>query len=497
MSARLLLGLTLLIGCTGDTGTPTDPDPTGVDVASLQIVGGDAQRFPAGRRSPDPLVVQAFDDAGEPVADARIFFGLPGGEGALSQPQAITDSEGRAETFLLGARPGITVVRAVIGSIGVEFQLTVDRAAAQIVFEEGPGGTALPGSPHPDSIIRVHVYDTEGLPLAGQQVWFSWPGELRAFADTSDADGLATTVILPASSSTLDASLFAFILAFPEATGSTTRQFRRAASRAILVSFNGLRADALDRWAPPALLGLTETGTLVSRARTVSPTLTLPAHLSLLASVSPEGHGILSDALEFTPQMATLDPLFRRARRQGRTAHAFMSGEGPLQGFEEILSCRLAFGLDSLTLVPPSAAAAVAAAELQLSDPTIDLLFLHLPDPDLAGHQFGFDSPEYGAAVLDADEALAQILEGAAAVDSTLVIVVSDHGGGGAFGPYQHGSDAPEDAEIPIFISGGATVPGLRIETASILDVAPTILWALGIPVPSAYEGRTLREAFR
>jgi hypothetical protein len=345
--------------------------------------------------------------------------------------------------------------------------------------------------------VTVRVYDTEGEPLPGQQVWFSWPGELRAFVDTSDAEGRARTVLLTTFDSYSQASLFAFILEFPEATGSTLRRFRRAAARAVLVSVNGLRADALDRWSPPALLDLAEQGTLVERAATISPTLTLPAHLSLLAGVSPEGHGIRSDDLEFTPEMAALDPLFRRARNLGRRTFAYMSAEGPLQGFDEILSCRLAFGLDSLTLVPPSAAEAVDAARARIRDPAVDIVFLHLPDPDLAGHEFGFDSPEYGAAVLAADDAVADIVREAQAADSTLVVVVSDHGGGGAFGAFQHGSDSPADRDIPIFLSGGAAIAGLRLETASILDVAPTILWALGITVPSAYEGRILREAFR
>lgn len=79
---------------------------------------------------------------------------------------------------------------------------------------------------------------------------------------------------------------------------------------------------------------------------------------------------------------------------------AYLSREGPLAEFEQALACRLAFGLDSLYFTPPSAGAVVDAVEAALTDPDLDLVFLHLPDPDLAGHRAGFDSPEYGRAVL-------------------------------------------------------------------------------------------------
>src|SRR5690606_8086613 len=162
---------------------------------------------------------------------------------------------------------------------------------------------------------------------------------------------------------------------------------------------DGLRGDAIARHAPPTLTRLAAEGAFTSVARTVTPAFTTPAHLSLLSGVGPDVHGIWGDNLYFTPQMTKLDPVFRHAGRQGLEAHAFLNRAGPLGAFEEALQCRLAFGLDSLTLVGPGGPAVAAAALPALRDQGVELVFLHVPDPDLAGHAHGWSSPEYGRAV--------------------------------------------------------------------------------------------------
>jgi predicted AlkP superfamily phosphohydrolase/phosphomutase len=47
-----------------------------------------------------------------------------------------------------------------------------------------------------------------------------------------------------------------------------------------------------------------------------------------------------------------------------------------------------------------------------------------------------------------------------------------------------------------LLLHGPGVAPGRRLEGASILDVAPTVLWLMGQPVPSAMDGRALAAAF-
>jgi hypothetical protein len=430
------------------------------------------------------------------VTGARVTFALEegGAGGVLSQPEARTDAQGYAETFLMDSRSGYGGLTAGSGSALVRFDFVVDRAPGELRFAPSSGAVGLPGLAHPDDLVSVQVIDTEGRPLAGTEVWFVGPERLTTFADTSDAEGWASTRIVQSQMKAGDAEVWGFVVGFPEVAARTVRAVEPAAKRVLLVSIDGLRADALERWRPPTLARLASEGAWTVSARTVAPALTVPAHLSLLSGVAPKSHGVWSDDLEFTPAMASLDPLFRHAGRSGLQAHAFMSLEGPLARFEDALQCKLAFGLDSLTLVAPDAGLLAGAAMGSIRDSEVEMVFLHIPDPDLAGHAHGFGSAEYGRAVMRADSALARVAR--ETDEETLLIVVSDHGGGGAFGTHLHGSSADEDTLIPMIL-WGKRVTSARLGDASILDVPATALWALGFRPPAHYEGRVLLDAFR
>jgi hypothetical protein len=491
-AARTLFAASMLAACS-DGGAPVELDTYAV--AQLTVVGGSAQRIWSGRRSSDPFRVRALGSDGRPLGGVRVRFATEGpGSGVLSQPEAVTDGQGYAETFLMDTRSGDGTVVARSGEASARFAFHVDRAPGELRFSPVGEAAGLPGLPHPNELVSVQVIDSEGVPLPGTEVWFVGPERLSTFADTSDASGWTSTRVLQWEMKAGPGEVWAFVVGFPEVTAKTRRPVTAAAQRVLLVSIDGLRADAVQRYGPPTLARLAREGASTTTARTVTPALTTPAHLSLLSGVSPEKHGIWSDDLEFTPQMASLDPLFKSAGRAGLQARAFMSLQGPLARFEMALQCKLAFGLDSLTLVEPDANRVAGAALPTIRDPEVELVFLHVADPDLAGHQYGWSSAEYGQAVLRADSALARVVQ--EVDDRTLLMVVSDHGGGGAYGSHLHGSGSDEDMLIPIIL-WGSHVARAELGAASILDVPATALWALGLRAPSHYQGRVHQQAVR
>jgi len=504
----LVPALLAVAGACGDPVlSPPDPSP----VETVLALTGDGQRFWSGTRSPAPFRVRALDAAGDPVPGTPVAFTLEEGEreghepggGILSQPTALTDERGEAESFLLDARSGTGRVKASAGAGSVEFTFHVDLAPGSIVVGEAAGGgsgaVGLPFMPHPDSVVEVLLLDTEGRPLPGFPLWFASGGELSTFVDTTDAGGRARTLLRRSGPEAGENPVFAFVVGFPDAFAVIPRPVRRAAERVVLISVEGLRGDASALYSPPNLTRLAREGASTATASSVSPTLTVPAHLSILAGVPPTEHGVVQDRLTLTQEMASLDPLFRRARSRGFAGSAVLSRDGPLAAFGEVLECRQAFGLDALTLVGPSAAATWEAAREELLDPEVALLFLHFPDPDLAGHRYGWLSPEYREAVLEVDRVLGEVLTLVDAVPErrTLLVVTSPHGGGGAYGPFQHGSDAPEDRLVPLLLRGGSVAPGTTLHPTTLLDVAPTILWALGVQPPPHYRGRRLLEGFQ
>ena len=468
---------------------PVEPTPGGSEP--------DSTRVPAGRRALRSFAVRALDADGTPEVDVEVRFFLTGGlSGTLTQEIARTNSNGVASTFFTAGTPGSGAIRAQSGDQDIAFSVVVERAPGSLAFRDGPTGTAtaLPGLPHPDSALVVTVLDTEGLPMPGVTVWFATAGRLRNFADTTDAVGRAESVLRSTRLEAGAQAITAFIIGFPELTQVRTLDLVAPAERVVLVSVEGLRADALDRYRPPHLTALRARAAWWTNARTVLPSLSVPAHLSMWASVEPPEHGILNDSLRISPEMASLDPLFKHAGRRDLEAASYLSPNGPLARFGELLRCRLAFGFDSLGFTPPSSAAVVSAAELALVNPGLDLVFLHLPEPDLAGHQDGFASNSYEAAVHAVDTAIGRIIN--LVPESTLLILTSPHGGGGAFGERLHGSDSDADVRVPLLVAGPRVVPGQRAE-ASILDIAPTVLWALGLAPPSHYRGVPLLQGWR
>jgi phosphopentomutase len=123
------------------------------------------------------------------------------------------------------------------------------------------------------------------------------------------------------------------------------------------------------------------------------------------------------------------------------------------------------------------------------------LLFVHFATPDAMGHAYGWMTPQYMSVVRRADEALGTILQdldmhGLRA--ETLIIVTADHGGH----EQTHGSRLPEDMTIPWVISGPGVRPGPLTTPIQTTDTAATAAWALGLPLPSGWDGWPVFEAF-
>lgn len=144
-----------------------------------------------------------------------------------------------------------------------------------------------------------------------------------------------------------------------------------------------------------------------------------------------------------------------------------------------------------------------------------DLFALYYQGIDEIGHRFAHYMPPKMEMVSDEefqlyrgvveeyyryqDRQLGQVLDKLA--PDTTVIVLSDHG-------FENGSSRPKDAppyieERPgmwhrrygiVIFSGPDIRPG-RLDTTSLLDIAPTILYLAGLPVAQDMEGRVVREA--
>ena len=124
-----------------------------------------------------------------------------------------------------------------------------------------------------------------------------------------------------------------------------------------------------------------------------------------------------------------------------------------------------------------------------------NLMFVHIGEPDYAGHIYGWMSRVYEQAVLQADRAVAEIIDEANdrfGGGNYTLIVTADHGGHGR----DHGSADPRDTTIPWIVWGKGVQAGAELPAIRTMDTAATALWILGVSAPEAWVGTPDASAF-
>ena len=262
----------------------------------------------------------------------------------------------------------------------------------------------------------------------------------------------------------------------------------------VIISVDGLRPDAIEKFGATTISRLAHDGSHTFKATTINPSKTLPSHTSMLTGEGPEKHGITWNSNETATHATVAIPtIFGIARAQGlRTAAFFSKGKFNHLEVPGTLDYSQAPNGDDKW----SADRTVGDVEHYLRSNRPNLLFVHIAEPDNAGHVWGWMSGFYGRAVRKADGAVARVLaaaDRAYGADNYTLIVTADHGGHGR----THGSARAEDVTIPWIAWGEGVSARTTISTAvRTMDTAGTALWLLGVEGPTGWSGAAVRSAF-
>jgi len=369
------------------------------------------------------------------------------------------------------------------------------------------------------------------VPLSGGgTAWRRWTAELPASKSPGRLE-----IVYRAAEPESPRSLF-----LTEPTISAGR--REAPKTVLLFLVDTLRADRVSGYgyARPTTPRLDRYFQDGLRAQVALPSAdwTLPSHASLLTSTSVARHGVGRPGRIVLPDdLATLAEAFQQAgfRTLAVTGGGYVD---PTFGFRR--------GFDRFAVEYGPAARAVDDALAMLREHAGEPVFLFLhtyqlhgyapdeasaralfPDLSVLGPNWRGDIGElrsrqpadpsvipffrarYDAALRSVDAAFGRLLDGLAEsgrLDRTAAIFTSDHGeslcertvdgrclrwGHGTPYAYEEELDVPLEARVP----WRPGVRGVLRGNASLLDVAPTLLDAAGVPIPTAFEGHSLLAA--
>lgn len=273
-----------------------------------------------------------------------------------------------------------------------------------------------------------------------------------------------------------------------EPTGEVNRG-AALAKRVVVVVIDGCRLDKFHEAQKPYLEKMMAGGTVYESVETAYPARTVVCFSSMLTGAAPERHGITSNlVLKLGLEVESVFDVLRRGGKKGR-----------LVGIAHLID---AFGDDvaSVTSVAHNDKIdgnLIAAGKRELEEHDPDLLVLQLLAVDQNGHVRGTAYPEY----VERIEITDALIEGFMAwceergyLEDAAVVLMADHGQGKGIGA--HGHLSAGERFVPFAMWGSGVAAGQKVkEPASILDLAPTICYLLGVEPPRGSTGRVLRAA--
>ncbi len=218
-------------------------------------------------------------------------------------------------------------------------------------------------------------------------------------------------------------------------------------------------------------------GTVYESVETTYPARTVVCFSSMFTGAAPEAHGIRSNLV--LKLGLKVESIFDVLRRHGKVRR--------LVGIAHLIA---AFGDDVASVAHNDKIDQnlIAAARRELTEHDLELLILQLLAVDQNGHTRGTYYPEYVERIEVTDGLIEEFMrwyEERGYLRNAAVILMADHG---------HLSEG--ERFVPFAMWGSGVAEGRTIsEPRSILDLAPTISYLLGVEPPKGSTGRVLTEA--
>lgn len=237
----------------------------------------------------------------------------------------------------------------------------------------------------------------------------------------------------------------------------------------IMISIDGARPDAILQADTPVLQELAETGAVAWDAQTISPSVTIPAHTSMLTGLDTTEHRITHN--NYTT-VRIIPPSWITIAQEDGYQTAIVTGKEKFLQFHQ--------DEDTYYEFVRNGDPGVIDKTIELLEEDYNVLFVHLPNTDFFGHLIGWMSDTYIYELGNTDANIGRLIDTLDELgirETTLIIITADHGGHDLI----HGTTLPEDMTVPLIVNGAGVEPETILEDADITQIASTILYALDL----------------
>ncbi len=288
------------------------------------------------------------------------------------------------------------------------------------------------------------------------------------------------------------------------------------AEHIVLIVLEGIKSSTIQSGATPHLAILANEGAMTWSAQSITPPLTVSAMASLLTGLSVEKHRVTADWEHYD---------FGRSFMRSPTVFDYMDLAGGADSGVFLMDERLyqlvrpEIYVDSQVCgyTKPQCTPETVSVYIQdfLKKVTSDgghgfrlfgvpnLLLTHFPTAARIGQKYGWDSPKYTAAVTSIDNAINQIIKDykeIGVLDRTMFIVTGLNSG--PLNPLtkkvKKGETVELDPTVPMIAWGTNVKPHHTIsQSATLLNVGATIMYALGLETHTEWESQAMTEIFQ
>ena len=278
--------------------------------------------------------------------------------------------------------------------------------------------------------------------------------------------------------------------------------------RAVLLGIDGLGSKGLAAAHTPNIDTLRRQGTWTLHARGVMPTSSSPNWASMIMGAGPEQHGVTSNA--WKPDDFGIAPVCKGRGGIFPTIYGLLRDQRPKavigtfsewEDYDRLVEPGVADVMahpdgprknNAAPFKGASQTMAMATEFLRTRKP--DFLFIQLDLVDHAGHHFGHLTPEYIAAVQEADRLVGILIAaiGEAGAGRPVLLLTADHGGVGK----KHGGETMAEIEIPWILEGPGIARGREVtRPVNTYDTAPTLARVLGVKPHPCWIGKVVEDA--